>query len=210
MSGNQFIDTRFRCSAKISTFAPTMAKYQDYEQLKAYARIDGLLVALIWTASFLCCMRMALNPMMFMLALGIGAFSLAFAAMRLKRFRDNILDGFISYRRSLAYSIMTYLYASLLFAGIQYLYFQFIDGGDFINMQLNALNDPQAKQMMQSVYGLTPQDIEFAIQNLRALTPIRMALQFFTTNVLMGIIVSVPIALIMQRKNRHFTNAGKM
>ena len=187
-----------------------MAKYQDYEQLKAYARIDGLLVALIWTASFLCCMRMALNPMMFMLALGIGAFSLAFAAMRLKRFRDNILDGFISYRRSLAYSIMTYLYASLLFAGIQYLYFQFIDGGDFINMQLNALNDPQAKQMMQSVYGLTPQDIEFAIQNLRALTPIRMALQFFTTNVLMGIIVSVPIPLIMPRQHRHFTHEGQM
>lgn len=190
----------------IRTFAPIMANYQDFEQLKAFARIDGMLVVLLWTASFLCCMKMAMNPMLFLIALAIGAFSLAYAAMRLKRFRDTILDGYISYRRALAYSIMTYLYASLLFAGIQFIYFQFIDGGSFINMQLEAIKDPQAQKMMQSVYGLTPQDIEFAVENLRALTPIRIAMQFFTTNVLMGLIVSVPVALIMQRRKLPLTH----
>jgi hypothetical protein len=59
---------------------------------------------------------------------------------------------------------------------------------------------------MQSVYGLTPRDIEFAVENLRALTPIRIAMQFFTTNVLMGLIVSVPVALIMQRRKLPLTH----
>ena len=94
----------------------------------------------------------------------------------------------------------------MLFAGIQFVYFQYIDGGSFINMQLEALKDPQAQKMMQSVYGLTPKDIEFAVENLRALTPIRIAMQFFTTNVLMGLIVSVPVALIMQRKKMTLTH----
>ena len=53
-----------------------MATIQEYEQLKAFARIDGLLVAALWTVSFLCVMKMGLNPMLFMVALAIGASSL--------------------------------------------------------------------------------------------------------------------------------------
>ena len=181
-----------------------MATIQEYEQLKAFARIDGLLVAALWTVSFLCVMKMGLNPMLFMVALAIGAGSLTFAALRLKRFRDNILDGDISYRRALGYSVLTYLYASLLFAGMQYLYFQFIDGGAFVNLQLATLSEPEAQKIMKDVYGLTKEDIDFAVENLRALTPIRIALQFFTVNVFMGVLVSIPVAFIMQHRKREF------
>ena len=175
-----------------------MATYKDFEQVKAYARIDGALVALLWTVSFVCAIKMGQNPMLFLVALAIGAWALVYAALRLKRFRDNVLDGFISYRRALAYSILTYLYASLLFAFVQYLYFQFIDGGEFIRQQLAMLNDEEAQAMMQKVYGLTKEDISFVIQNIGALTPIRIAMQFFTMDVMMGVFVSIPVALLMK------------
>ena len=101
-----------------------MATYQEYEQVKAFARIDGLLVAGVWTVSFLFAMHMGQNPMLFLASFIVGAASLVWAALRLKRFRDNILDGHISFRRAFFYSILTYLYASLLFAAVQYVYFQ--------------------------------------------------------------------------------------
>ncbi|MCR4852695.1 MAG: DUF4199 domain-containing protein [Prevotella sp.] len=179
-----------------------MATYKDFEQVKAFARVDGVLVTLLWTVSFVCAMKMGKNPMLFLVALGIGAWSLAYAALRLKRFRDQVLDGFISYRRALAYSILTYLYASLLFAVVQYLYFQFIDGGEFLRQQLVMLNDPEAQKMMQQVYGLTKEDISFVVQNIGALTPIRIAMQFFTMDVMLGVFVSIPVALLMKREKK--------
>ena len=177
-----------------------MATYQEYEQVKAFARIDGLIVAVVWTVSFLFAMHMGQNPLLFLASLIIGAASLVWAAMRLKRFRDTILDGHISFRRAFFYSILTFLYASLLFAAVQYVYFQFIDGGEFIRQQLAMLNDDEAQQVMQKVYGLTKEDISFVVQNIAALTPIRIALQFFSMDVMMGFFVSIPVAMLMKRK----------
>ena len=49
--------------------------------------------------------------------------------MRLKRFRDNVLEGVISFSRALLYSMLVYFYAALLMAAAQFVYFQFIDNG---------------------------------------------------------------------------------
>lgn len=176
-----------------------MATPQEYEQVKAFARIDGALVALMWSGSFACFVGNFYNPMFGKLFFIIGALSLVFAALRLKRFRDQVLDGIISFRRAFTYSLLTYLYASLLFAMVQYIYFQFLDHGSLMTQYMSVATSKEFTDMMK-VYGMNPEDVKLAMGNIASLRPIEIALQFFSTDIMMGFFISLPVAAIMTRK----------
>ena len=85
-----------------------MATREDYEQLKAFARIDGAITGGLWILSFALFVAGFQQPMLSTLSVLTGIFSLVLASIRLRRFRDNILDGVISFRRAFGYSIFTY------------------------------------------------------------------------------------------------------
>ena len=61
------------------------------------------------------------------------------------------------------------------------------------------------------IYGLKQEDISIVMQNIGAMRPIDNALQYFTTNVLIGAIISVPVAFLMRRepRNRKFYHNRK-
>ena len=177
-----------------------MASHQEIQQLQAFARVDGVVVALLWTLSFACLIGFFHSPTS-LYGIGwfaFGAFSLVLAAMRLRKFRDSVLDGKISFGRAYGYSILTYLYAALLFALAQYVYFQFLDNGFLVSQYSLQASSPQVQEMMK-LYGLTEQDIRFALENIAALRPIDIALQFFSTNLMLGVFVSLPVALVMRK-----------
>ena len=176
-----------------------MANYQELEQVQAFARVDGVLLVTLWTASFVCMICSFSMPMLGLAGFLIGAASLVYALKRLKKFRDDVLDGTISYRRALAYSLFQYLDCSLLFAGVQYIYFRFIDHGFLMNQYAKTLQAPEVLDMMKRFYGLSAEEIKMMMDNLGMLTPIQIALQFFTTNVMMGVVMSIPAALIIRR-----------
>ena len=78
-----------------------MTRYEEMEQLHAFARVDGVLIAGLWILSFACFVGNFVNPLFAVGAFGFGAFSLVFATLRLKRFRDEVRDGYISFRGAL-------------------------------------------------------------------------------------------------------------
>ncbi len=171
-----------------------------FELLQAWARMDGAVVALLWTLSF-ASMIGFFHEASSLYAIGwfvLGAFSLAYAASRLKHFRDQVSDGIISFSRAYGYSIMTYLYAALLFAVMQFVYFQYIDQGFLVSQYTMQASSPQMQEMMR-LYGLTAQDMKFVLENIAALRPIDIALQFFSTNLMMAVFVSLPVALLMKK-----------
>jgi hypothetical protein len=104
----------------------------------------------------------------------------------------------MSFARAYGFSILTYLYAALLFAVAQFLYFQYMDNGFLVSQYSLQASSPQIQEMMK-LYGLTEQDIRFALENIAALRPIDIALQFFSTNLMLGVFVSLPMALVMKR-----------
>ena len=107
-----------------------MATPQDIIQLKAFARQDALLLGGVWMVSF-AFIVMAPKSILG----GLLAFATPFVVgWLLRRFRDKALDGVISFRRGYAYSVFCFIYASLLFAVAQYVYFRFIDGGMFVQL----------------------------------------------------------------------------
>ena len=175
-----------------------MTRYEGFEQMQAYARIDGVWLAALWTVSFVCFIGNFVNPLLGLLAFAIGAASLAFATLRLKRFRDDVRQGNLSFWGAFGYSALQYLHAALLFAAMQFIYFRFIDNGFMMTHYQRIVQQPEFISMMNT-YGLTAQDISIVMENLNALRPVDIALQFFTTNVMMGLVLSLPAALVIGR-----------
>ncbi len=165
---------------------------EAFVQVKAFARIDGVFMAVLWAASFI---AVIFNPQSIwgsMLAIATPFV----AGVRLKMFRNNALGGFISFRRGYAYLWYTFFYASLLFAAFQLVYFRFFDHGTFIATLVNAC------QIIEQAYreqNLQIHDLQEAINTLRSANYIELVFTFFCQNVIFCTILALPVAASMRR-----------
>lgn len=176
-----------------------MTTREEYEHIKAYARIDGAIMGGLWILSFICFIAQFYMPLLNMASMIIGVVSIIVTAMRLKNFRDNILDGVISYWKAYGYSMLTYFYAALLMAAAQYIYFQFIDNGFLISQYTAMTSSPEFKSMM-TLYGIKAEEMKLTMDTIASLRPIDVALQFFSTNIILGLVISWPIAALIKSK----------
>ncbi|WP_295433767.1 DUF4199 domain-containing protein [uncultured Prevotella sp.] len=176
-----------------------MTTREEYEQIKAFARIDGAIMGVMWIISFACFIAQFYMPLLNMAALIFGIASIIVSAIRLRNFRDNILDGMISYWRAYGYSLLTYFYAALLLAAAQYIYFQFIDHGFLLNQYTAMTSSPEFKSMM-TLYGIKADEMKLTMDTIATLRPIDIALQFLTTNLFFGIVISWPMAALIKSK----------
>lgn len=176
-----------------------MTTREEYEQIKAFACIDGAIMGVMWIISFACFIAQFYMPLLNMAALIFGIASIIVSAIRLRNFRDNILDGVISYWRAYGYSLLTYFYAALLLAAAQYIYFQFIDHGFLLNQYTAMTSSPEFKSMM-TLYGIKADEMKLTMDTIATLRPIDIALQFLTTNLFFGIVISWPMAALIKSK----------
>lgn len=164
-------------------------------QLKAFARQDALLLALLWAASFACIMLLNAGLIGNVLALATPFL----VGYRLKAFRTQALYGVISFRRAYAYSLYVFIYASLVFALVQYAYFQFLDNGAFAELITTTM------KQVAPVYeqnGVSKEEIKSSMDLITMITPVQWAFMFMMQNLFVGAIISLPIALIGKR-NRY-------
>ena len=174
---------------------------QEYIQLRAFARVDGTYVGILWIASFACYLGGLSSPMLGLLGGILAVASPFFAAKRLIKFRDDIRDGEISGRRSMLYYALMFFYASLLFALAQYLYFAFLDGGYLMREYTSMLSSPEMKQAMQA-YGMTADQLMEGLKEFANTSPIMTALNIMTMNITIGLIFSLPVSLITRRARK--------
>ena len=167
--------------------------------MKAFARIDGALLAVLWVASFACYIAGIANPLYSTLAMVLIVATPFFVALRLGKFRDNGRDGIISLSRGWAYSVYVFFYAAILLAIAQYIYFAYIDQGYLLQSFATALSTPEAKQMMEQ-YGLS-QTMNESMEMMEQLRPIDYALNVLTVNIMAGIVLGLPIAALMRRNS---------
>ncbi len=170
-----------------------MIRIETLVQLKAFARQDALLLALVWTASFAC---------MTIVQAGIIGNLLALATpfvvgWRLTKFRDHALYGYISFRRAFAYCAYVFFYASLVFALVQFAYFRFLDNGAFAKMFADSM------QVLAPFYeknGMSRQDISHTITAVKMITPVEWAFMFMMQNIFIGAVLSLFLALVGKRR----------
>lgn len=170
----------------------------EFSQLQAYARIDGLYLALIWTASFACYIAGLSSPTLSIIASLSAMASPLFAAKRLVTFRDTVREGAISFRRAAAYYIFVFFYASVLFAITQYVYMAFMDNGYLLGTYLSTINSPEAQAILKA-YGLTKSEMGDMLAQLQEITPLSFALNVMSMNISLGIMLSVPAAFACRK-----------
>ena len=177
-----------------------MIKKEDIAQLKAFARQDGFFLSLIWLASFAFVIAAPGSLMGNLLAIATPFF----VGWRLCKFRDYALDGVISMRRGMAYSFYTFIYASLVFALIQFIYFRYLDHGRFFTMINEAMNTigPIYEQ-----YVISTQEMQQTLETMGSMSPIQWAFTFMMQNFVVGFFLSIPIAAICARKANIIRNS---
>ena len=172
---------------------------EEYQQLKAFARVDGAYLGAVWIASFALYIGGLTSPLMGIAGALMALLSPVFAAFRLAKFRDNARGGAISFRRAAAYYILTFMYASLLMALAQYIYFAYIDGGYIVQAYSAIMSTPEATAMLKA-YGMSGQQLQESINLLAQTEPIYIVLNILSMNVTCGIVLSLPAAAIIKRK----------
>ena len=172
----------------------------EYLQLKAFARQDGALLALLWVSSFLLYIMGLSNQMLGLAAILLMLYTPFFVGSRLGKFRDFGREGLISFRRGYAYTRLVFFYGGVLVAVVQYLYFAFMDQGFLLSQFSRMMNTDEARQMLQQ-YGMT-QMMDESLQQMAATRPIDYALNMLTINISLGFILGIPISLIKQKVKR--------
>ena len=172
-----------------------MPTTQDIIQLKAFARQDALLLGGVWMVSFA---FIVMAPQSILG--GLLAFATPFVVgWLLRRFRDKALDGVISFRRGYAYSVYCFIYASLLFAVVQYVYFRFIDGGMFVQLL------SESAKIIEPVYqqnGLNTAELQQTLEEMKSLPPSQWVFMMLMQNIFIGFILSIPISFVAKRLKR--------
>lgn len=172
---------------------------EEYAQFKAYARLDGLYVALVWIGSFACYIYGLTSPLTSIIAMIAAVASPFYAAKRLRKFRDEARQGMISFAQAMMYYLSIFMYAALIFAMAQYIYFAFIDNGYLANTCAAMLSTPESELIFKA-YGMTKQQVDDSLAAFREASPILIAVNILTMNVFIGLILSIPAALIMKRQ----------
>ncbi len=176
----------------------------EYRQLQAFARIDGLYLALAWIVSFACYIMGLSSPMLSMLASVTAIASPFFAGRRLTAFRDHVREGIISFRRGAAYYFLIFFYASMLFALAQYVYLAFLDHGYLVNTYLEVLSSDEAKTMFKA-YGVTKRELNDMLAQMQQITPVDFVLNVLVMNVLIGGLLCLPFAAWARRRDNQPT-----
>ena len=165
--------------------------------MRAFARFDGLKLFALWIVSFIFYVAGFSTPSLGMLAVLLAFITPYLVTRLLRQYRDNGLDGIISFGRGWAYIIFLFFYASLLFAACQFIYFSFIDKGYFASAVSDMFNNPENSQAIK-ILGMG-NSMEEGLKQFCEMRPIDRVLNILTSNLMIGVFLGLPIAMLCKR-----------
>ena len=126
-------------------------------------------------------------------ALGVGIY------LAVKKYRDEVAGGYISYGSALGYGVLFSFIASLVASIVNYIYLGYIDDG-FITYTLEQAE----MQMYES--GQSDEQIEMAISMTRKMTsPIMMGIWGVFGITLLGLVLSLIISAFVKKEENPFS-----
>lgn len=173
----------------------------DYIQLKAFARQDGLMIGCLWILTFACFIASMKYPD-YQIGFFAGICSTPFFVFyRLRHFRDKVLDGNISYRRALTFTMFVIGYASVLIAGATFVYFYFIDNGAFVSTIQSNIETPEMTQYIKEM-GLDNKALNEQMTLLKETRPIDFAFNMLWNGIISGFLLSLVLAAFGKRTRK--------
>ena len=156
------------------------------------------MLSLLWIGSFACYIKGLSSPTLAFAALLLMTLSPFFAASRLRHFRDYAREGFITFKRGYAYTVMSFFYAGLLMAMAIYVYFEFMDHGYLLGMYSTVMDSEEGKRVLE-MSGMKEQMMQ-GLQDLYEMRPIDYAVNMLTAIITAGFVLGLPIAALVQKR----------
>ena len=182
----------------MSNFA-LMISPEEYIQLKAFAKQDGLILGVVWIAAFACFIG-SMTDASLQLGFVVGILSTPFVVFfMLRHYRDKVLTGSISYKRAFAFIALTMVYASLILAAATFAYFYFLDKGDFFGTLMENIKMPEVQQTFSDA-GLNPDEIKQQLSLAAQSRPIDFAFSVFFEGTILAMVHAAIIALLGAKK----------
>ena len=163
-------------------------------QARAFCMQYGLVVGLFTSASFLATMYGLASPSLGLLGniLGIIAFYVAFRQVR--AYRQEV--GGLSFMQACYMAFLTFFFASLLTAVVQYLYLAFLDNGRLVSQVEQMLTMPEYEQWLKHMAGdADVEEVKTVALGLLS-NPAKTTLQLLWSDCLLSLILSIPVALL--------------
>lgn len=171
----------------------------EYMQLRAFARYDGIYLAVLWTASFACLIFTPTYPAASLPCMLLALCTPFFVGYRLWKFRRDGRNNYISFKQALLYCFRVFFNAAFFFAIVQWAYMHFLDHGQMVQLMQSAIDAPEAMSMMRQA-GYNEDMVREAVASINYMTPLTFAATYFINNVIIGTVMSVPIAGVMKKK----------
>lgn len=175
-----------------------MISLAEYTQLKAFARQDGFFIGLLWVFTFACFVGSMSEP-----GLQIGFISGVIVSpfiiyYRLKHYRDKIIGGAISFKRAFAFLAYVVVDASIILAAATFIYFYFLDKGQFMSSLQQNLAMPEIQQTIKQA-GVDMKELNEQMMIFSQTRPIDIAFSLFFNTLVSGMLLSFLLSFIGSR-----------
>ena len=167
-----------------------------YAELRTYAAQKGAIVGGMWILSFACFIIGLSHPRASLLCIMAGIGSIFVTGKLIRRFRQQ--KGEIGFFMAMWTGILMFMYASLLMAAAQFIYFRYMDNGFVADTYATLLQQPEVLKALQNMSGGENyrELIDQAIITWQTISPIELTFEFLVSNFFLGIIVSIPVAAL--------------
>ncbi|MBQ0090554.1 MAG: DUF4199 domain-containing protein [Prevotellaceae bacterium] len=176
-----------------------------FRQSNAYAMQYGLYLGLYWIVGMVALANGLSSYLAGYLYLFILIGTPFLGCFLTKKFRNNVADDYkVTYFRGFSFSFLMYLYGFIILTMATYLYFEFIDRGQFIEANIALMQRPEIKEVFESPEIKSQIDEALAQSNvgsieelLRMLTPKVLAANTLDVGIFLSLIMAFPTALVM-------------
>ena len=170
----------------------------DRNVLRRHAMLLGTYMGVFWIVKF-ALFPMGVRTSFLMLLFVVLTCCVPFMGYRyLRLFRDQACGGVIGFGRAWWFTVLMYLFASLLTAAGHYVYFAFIDGGRLV-VALQEMWQEAVEQDLPGV-ALYAETMEASFEQIGQLSPIDIVVQLFCQNMYFCIFLAIPTALLAMRR----------
>lgn len=173
----------------------------EHDQLRIWGRYDGYYMGGLWIISFIALMNSAMVPQFGLLSEIIVIATPFFVCWRLRRFRDQGRNGYISFRRALFFLAWMLLNSCILFGLVQYFYLADWDDGQLVKILTPIISTPEYEQMLRQL-GMT---VEQYLNEVASISPVSFASTCFLMNLLLSALMSLLLAAVCARTPKQQT-----
>lgn len=117
-----------------------------------------------------------------------------------RKYRMKYCNNEISFLRAFSFTLLMYMFASLLTAVAHYVYFRFFDQGFIIETYRTQLESIQSAGIQGLSDSIEP--LMQTIDTIAALTPIQLTAQLISQNIFYGTILALFTALLVMRQKK--------